>query len=161
MPQIIEFPERHYVGARATITMTTFGLIADRIGEIVGRLAGLGVPIAGAPFLRYESIDMPGDRLVVQAGVPVATPVAGEGDLFAAVLPAGRYATLSHHGHPDQLAGAIESLLKWAGEQELKWDMTEHDGTEHWGCRLELYNTDPRVEPDPHNWDTDLQFRLA
>ncbi|SEG99509.1 effector-binding domain-containing protein [Nonomuraea solani] len=160
MPEIIELPERPYIGVRGTITMTTFGLVADRIGEIIGRLAARGVFPAGAPFLRYDSIDMPGDRLVVQAGVPVATPVEGEDDLFAATLPAGRYATVSHHGHPDQLMGVTENLLRWAQEQGLKWDMSERDGAEHWGCRLELFQTNPMEEPDPDNWDTDLQFRL-
>ena len=161
IPQIIEFPERHYVAVRATITMTSFGVVGDRIGELIGWLAQRGAAPAGAPFFRYDSINMPEDRLVVEAGVPVASPVAGEGDIFAATLPAGRYATTSHHGHPDQLVGVIESLLKWAEDQGLDWDMTEKDGTEHWGCRLELYNTDPRVEPDMNNWDVDLQFRLA
>ncbi|MEO3793931.1 GyrI-like domain-containing protein [Nonomuraea sp. B10E15] len=161
MPQIVEFSERPYVGVRGTITMTTFGLVADRIGEIIGWLAQRGHAPAGAPFLRYDAINMPQDRLVVQAGVPVAGPVEGEGDIFAATLPAGRYAVTSHHGHPDQLFGVIEALLKWGEEQGLAWDLAEKDGTEHWGCRLELFQTDPRVEPDMHNWDTDLQFRIA
>ncbi|MFC5826625.1 GyrI-like domain-containing protein [Nonomuraea insulae] len=161
MPQIIEFPETPYIGVRRAITMTTFGLVADRIGEIVGWLAARGAAPAGAPFLRYDSIDMAGDRLVVQAGVPVATALEGEGDLFADVLPAGRYVTVSHHGHPDQLMDVTESMLEWAREQGLEWDMTEKDGAEHWGCRLELYNTNPMEEPDPANWDTDLRFRLA
>ncbi|WP_220449340.1 GyrI-like domain-containing protein [Nonomuraea longispora] len=165
MPQIVEFPERPYVGVRGTITMTTFGLVADRIGEMVGWLADRGHAPAGAPFLRYEAINLPEDRLVVQAGVPVGVPVGGpvegEGDIFAASLPAGRYATESHHGHPDQLFGVIEALLQWGAEQGLAWDITEKDGTEHWGCRLELFRTDPRAEPDMHNWDTDLQFRIV
>ncbi|NUR87018.1 MAG: GyrI-like domain-containing protein [Nonomuraea sp.] len=161
MPQIVELPERPYIGVRETITMTTFGLVGDRIGEMIGWLAERGHAPAGAPFFRYLSIDMPEDRLVVEAGVPVAEPVAGGGDFHAGTLPAGRYVTASHHGHPDQLAGVIESLLKWAAEQGLTWDMTEKDGTEHWGCRLELYQTDPRVEPDMNKWDTELQFRLA
>ncbi|WP_043621074.1 GyrI-like domain-containing protein [Nonomuraea candida] len=161
MPQIVEFPGRPYVGVRRTITMTTFGLVADRIGEIIGWLAERGAHPAGAPFLRYESIDLARDRLVVQAGVPVAAPVEGEGDVFADTLPAGRYVTVSHHGHPDQLFGVVEATLKWAGEQGLTFDLTEKDGTEHWGCRLELFQTDPRVEPDPHKWDTGLQFRLT
>ncbi|MEV4168472.1 GyrI-like domain-containing protein [Nonomuraea sp. NPDC049709] len=161
MPQIVEFPERPYAGVRRAITMTTFGLVGDRIGEIIGWLAERGIAPAGAPFLRYHSIDMANDRLVVEAGVPVATPVEGEGDILPGTLPAGRYVAVSHHGHLDQLAGVIESLLKWAGEQGLEWDMTDKDGVEHWGCRLELYNTNPMVEPDMNNWDTDLQFRLA
>ncbi|MEV0617261.1 GyrI-like domain-containing protein [Nonomuraea sp. NPDC050404] len=161
MPQIVEFPERPYVGVRRTITMTTFGLVADRIGEIIGWLAERGQAPAGAPFLRYETIDMANDRLVVQAGVPVAEPMAAEGDLFADTLPAGRYAATTHHGHPDGLFEVITQLLKWGEEQGLTFDRTDKDGTEHWGCRLELFMTDPRAEPDMNNWDTDLQFRLA
>lgn len=160
MPKIIELPERPYVGVRRTITMTTFGLVGDRIGEIIGWLIERGSYPAGAPFFRYDEIDMANDRLVVQAGVPVPTPVEGEGDIFADVLPAGRYVTVSHHGHPDQLIGVTGSMRKWADQQGLTWDMTEKDGTEHWGCRLELYNTNPAEEPDLNNWDTDLQFRL-
>ncbi|MEV4115778.1 GyrI-like domain-containing protein [Nonomuraea sp. NPDC049695] len=161
MPHIIDFPDRPYIGIRKTITMTSFGLVGDRIAGLIGWLAERGVALAGAPFFRYDSINMAEDRLVVQAGVPVATPVEGEGDVFADVLPAGRYVTASHHGHPDQLAGVISSVLKWGEEQGLAWDMTEKDGTEHWGCRLEFYQTNPLEEPDMNNWDTELQFRLA
>ncbi|MEV4353291.1 GyrI-like domain-containing protein [Nonomuraea sp. NPDC049625] len=161
MPQIVEFPERPYIGIRKAITMTSFGLVGDRIGGLIGWLAERGVSPADAPFFRYDSINMPEDRLVVQAGVPVPAPVAGEGEIFADVLPAGRYVTTSHHGHPDQLRSVIAGMLKWAEEQALTWDMTEKDGTEHWGCRLEFYKTNPMVEPDLNNWDIDLQFRLA
>ncbi|MEU1386334.1 MULTISPECIES: GyrI-like domain-containing protein [unclassified Nonomuraea] len=163
MPQIVELPERPYLGIKKTITMTSFGLVGDRIAEMIGWLAERGHTMAGAPFFRYHSIDMPGDRLVVEAGVPVTAPVTEpvEGEFHVGTLPAGRFVTESHHGHPDQLSGVIESVLKWAAEQGLTWDMTEKDGTEHWGCRLELYQTDPRIEPDLNKWDIDLQFRLA
>ncbi|MFC4115614.1 GyrI-like domain-containing protein [Nonomuraea zeae] len=161
MPQIVEFPDRPYVGVRATITMTSFGVVGDRIGELIGWLAERGQAPAGAPFFRYDAINMPEDRLVVAAGVPVTAPVEAERDYFTATLPAGRYVTTSHHGHPDQLAGVVTEMLKWAEDEGLTWDMTEKDGTEHWGARLELYKTDPRIEPDLNNWDIDLQFRLA
>lgn len=161
MPEIVELPGRPYIGVRGTITMTTFGLIADRISEIIGWLAERGESPAGPPFLRYESIDLAGDRLVVQAGVPVAAPLEGERDLFAATLPAGRYASVTHHGHPDGLFDVVEALLKWGEEQGLSWDMTADGDAEHWGCRLELFMTDPRIEPDLHKWDTELQFRLT
>ncbi|MGP3958628.1 GyrI-like domain-containing protein [Nonomuraea sp. 3N208] len=162
MPEIIELPERPYVGVRKTITMTSFNLVGDRIGEIIGWLIERGAYPAGAPFFKYDSINMDADRLVVVAGVPVATPVEGEGDIFAATLPAGRYATVSHHGHPDQLIDVTGKLLKWAAGQGLTWDKTaDDDGTEHWSSRLELYNTNPAEEPDMNKWHTDLQFRLA
>ncbi|GAB2915760.1 GyrI-like domain-containing protein [Nonomuraea fastidiosa] len=161
MPEIVELPDRPYVGVRGTVTMSTIPAIADRIGEIVGWLAGRGLAPAGAPFLRYESFEPDGDGMVLQAGVPVAEPVDVEGDYFAGVLPAGRYATATHRGPFDGLAGATGALLAWGAEQGVTWDVTERDGAEHWGCRLELYNTDPRTEPDPAGWLTDLQIRLA
>ncbi|MDR8408609.1 GyrI-like domain-containing protein [Nonomuraea sp. 3-1Str] len=164
MPRVVEHPDRPYVGVRKTITMTTFGEVADRIPGLFAWLERRGVAPAGGPFLRYRAIDLAADRLEVEAGVPVARPPAAdgtEGEIFAAVLPAGRYATVSHHGHPDRLAGVIDDLLAWAAKQNLTWDLTERDGAELWGCRLEHYPTDPRIEPDPNNWDIDLEFRLA
>ncbi|WP_219471618.1 GyrI-like domain-containing protein [Nonomuraea rhizosphaerae] len=160
MPNIIEHPERPYIGIRRIITMTTFAVIADRIGEMVGWVHAYGGEVAGGPFFRYRSIDMP-DRLDVEAGVPVTAPMEGEGDIFAATLPAGTYATVRHHGHPDGLMEVVTNLLAWGDDQGLKWDMSREGDTEHWGCRLEIYRTDPRVEPDMNNWDTDLEFRLA
>jgi hypothetical protein len=32
---------------------------------------------------------------------------------------------------------------------------------ERWGCRLEIYLTDPREQPDVSAWETQLAFRLA
>ncbi|WP_214320832.1 GyrI-like domain-containing protein [Nonomuraea sediminis] len=161
MPTITEFPDRPYLGIKREITMTTFGLVGDRIAEMIGWLLQRGVTLAGAPFFRYEVIDMPNDRLLVHAGIPVASPVEPEGDYFADVLPAGRYATVLHHGHPDQLMGVTADLLRWATDQGLKWDMTEEADGEHWVARTEHYLTDPRERPDLHDWDTELQFRLA
>ena len=39
----------------------------------------------------------------------------------------------------------------------------QHTGPqgELWGCRLEIYETDPTVEPDMNPWTTTLSFRLA
>ncbi|MET7462923.1 GyrI-like domain-containing protein [Nonomuraea sp. NPDC005501] len=165
MPHIVDHPDRPYVGVIRTITMTTFGEVADRIPELIAWLGRQGLALAGAPFLRYRVIEMAADRLEVEAGVPIARPVDGalaeEAGFFAAALPAGRYATVTHHGHPDRLAGVIGDLLAWADKEGLTWDLAERDGVERWGCRLELYETDPRVEPDPANWDTTLEFRLA
>ncbi|WP_157252339.1 GyrI-like domain-containing protein [Nonomuraea typhae] len=153
---IIEFPERHYVAVRKTITMTTFGVVADRIPEIYGWLVARGAAMAGAPFFRFHVIDMEGD-LDVEAGVPVAEPVEGEGDIVAATLPAGRYASVRHVGHPDQLLPVIEKLHATSG---LDFDMSEEADGEHWGSRLEIYHTNPAEEPDMNKWEIELQFRL-
>jgi len=81
--------------------------------------------------------------------------------VVSGVLPAGRYAELTHVGHPSELMAATKALLDWAAEQGLTWDMTPGEGGERWGCRLETYLTDPSQEPDMSKWVTQLAFKLA
>ena len=93
--------------------------------------------------------------------MPVGAAVDGDAGVVSGVLPAGRYATLTHVGHPSELAEATKALLDWAARQGLSWDMTPADGGERWGARLEIYLTDPEQEPDMSKWHTRLAFRLA
>ncbi len=67
-PQITERAAEPYVAISGTVTMASIGALADRIPEIFGWLAARAIPPAGAPFLRYNVIDM--DReLQIEAGV--------------------------------------------------------------------------------------------
>ena len=159
-PAITTRPEQPYAAVRARVTMSELGGMGARLGEVFAWLAARGVPPAGAPFFRYNVIDME-RNLEVEAGVPVASAIEGDDQVATGVLPAGRYATLTHHGHPDELAAATKGLLDWAEQQGLTWDMSPGAEGEVWGCRLEIYLTDPSVEPDMSNWETQLAFRLA
>ena len=60
-----------------------------------------------------------------------------------------------------ELAGATRDLPSWAATRGLAWDVTESPAGERWGCRLEVYFTNPAEEPDPATWETELVFRLA
>lgn len=159
-PAIAHRAAQPYVAIKRTVTMHTMNEIADRIPEVVGWLLGRGIKPAGAPFLKYDLIDME-RRLEVEAGVPVEGEVAGDETVFAAVLPAGRYVTVRHVGHPDELIDVTAALLAWARERGLTWDMTETADGQRWGSRLEVYHTHPAEQPDPHKWETELAFRLA
>src|SRR5687767_11212199 len=99
-----------YVTIRRTITMQTFPEIADRMPGLFEWLAERGIAPAGPPFFRYLVIDMERE-LDVEAGVPVAAPVDGDGEVLAGVLPAGRYAATTHVGHPDELIAVTGALL--------------------------------------------------
>ncbi|TXS56407.1 GyrI-like domain-containing protein [Streptomyces sp. t39] len=159
-PSIVTRDEQVYAYIRGSVRMEQFAVIADRLPELIGWLAGRGTPLAGAPFFRYDALDMDGES-VVEAGAPVAEAPEPEGDVAVGVLPAGRYVTVTHTGHPDRLLGIEAELREWARDEGLEWDMTEVDGVERWACRLESYLTDPRVEPDPAKWEVELAFRLA
>jgi len=162
-PQIVTRADQQpYVAIRGHVTMAEIGGLAVRTPEVFAWLGARGIAPAGPPFLKYNVIDMM-RQLEIDNGVPVAAPVysTGDGELVAGVLPAGRYATLTHVGHPSELVGATKALLDWAAGQGLTWDMSPDADGERWGSRLETLLTDPREEPDMSKWVTQLAFRLA
>jgi effector-binding domain-containing protein len=159
-PRIVERPEQPYMAIGGAVTMQTIGAIADRLPEVFVWLAEHHLEPAGAPFFRYNLVDMQ-RQLEIEVGVPVAVAVDGDGEVHAGVLPSGRFATVTHVGHPDGLVGVTAALLDWAARQGLRWDMSETAHGQRWGCRLEVYHTDPADEPDMRRWETELAFRLA
>ncbi len=158
--EIVTRPEQPYMAVRAQVTMAELPALGARFGEVFGWLGAHGLAPVGAPFFRYNVIDMAG-QLDMEAGVPVAAAAEGDGTVVAGVTPSGRYATMTYVGHPKELAAATEGLLEWARAQGLKWDMSPGAGGEHWGGRLEIYLTDPSQQPDMSKWETQLAFRLA
>jgi effector-binding domain-containing protein len=159
--EVIERSAQPYVAIKSQVTMQTLGVVLPELHpRVFGWLGERGISPAGAPFWKYNVIDM--DRgLEVEVGVPVATAVAGDDLVQAGVLAPGRYATVRYTGHPDGLFGATAALLKWADEHNLTWDVRQAPDGERWGARLEIYETDPALEPDMSKWTTQLAFRLA
>ncbi|GAA2497686.1 GyrI-like domain-containing protein [Winogradskya humida] len=159
-PTIVDRPEVVYAGRRESISMTEFARVADHLPGMFGWLGERGVTPAGAPFFRYRTIDMSAE-LVVEAGIPLGAAIEVEEPTFIDVLPAGRYATVTHVGHPDELMGVTASLLDWAQRRGLVWDMTPTPEGEVWVARLEVLLTSPAEQPDMHKWETALLFKLA
>jgi|ERR1700678_828237 effector-binding domain-containing protein len=157
---IVERTAQPYVAIRAHVTMQDLASVVPPLnGEVFGWLAARGIAPAGPPFWKYNVIDME-HELEVEAGTPVAGQVTGDDRVLAGVLPAGRYVTMRHTGHPQTLYDATVTLLDWAAERGLTWDTSLTPEGELWGCRLEIYLTDPEVQPDLDKWETELAFRL-
>ena len=160
VPEIVTRAEQPYMAIRGHVTMAEIGAFAGRTGEVFGWLGARGLAPAGPPFLKYNVIDM-ARQLEIETGVPVSAPAAGEGEVISGVLPAGRYATVTHVGHPSELMEVTKALLDWAAGQGLTWDMSPEADGDRWGSRLEMLLTDPAEEPDMSKWVTQLAFRLA
>ena len=163
-PDLENRRQQTYVGRTEAVTMATIDRAADRIPEIITWLGEHGVAPAGAPFLRYRVIDMEG-AVVVEAGVPVDDSAIGasveQSELQLQSLPAGRYVTLTHHGHVAELKDVNAALMAWAAEQGITWDMSTADDGQHWACRLETYLTNPVEQPDSHQWMTLLAMKTT
>jgi effector-binding domain-containing protein len=158
---IVERGAVPYAAIRASAPVSTLAEVMVPLGEEVYRwVAEHGLTPAGPLFWRYLVIDMERE-LVIEVGVPLAADAVGDERVTTGTLPAGRYATVIHRGHPDNLVGATAGLLAWGDAQGLVWDKTDVDGAEHWVCRLENYLSDPADEPDMNEWRTELAFKLA
>jgi effector-binding domain-containing protein len=155
----IEYREaQNYAAIRASVRMQEIPTLPPLIGETMGYLQQIGVTPDGPPFFRYLEIDMERE-LVMEVGWPVAAPVPGNGRVSGGAFPAGNYAVVVHHGHPGTLVDATRDLLRWAEANGVAWKM-ENDG-KTWSARIEFYLTDPAVQPDMNEWDTELAFLTA
>jgi effector-binding domain-containing protein len=153
-PQLVDRGEQHYVAIRKFVTMAEIGpTLPPLIGDVFAWLAEKGIQPSGAAFWRYNVVDME-KKLEIDVAVPVASPVKGDGQIIADVLPAGRYAVMLHTGHPAELEEATANLLAWAEKNNVQWKMNG----ERWGGRVEWYYSDPDIEPDMTKWETELAF---
>lgn len=157
---IAERAEQRYAAISGLVTMATIGAFAQRTPEVFDWLAAHGISPAGPPFLRYNVIDMERE-LDMEAGVPIASPAQGDGEVKIGTLPAGRYAVMNHIGHPETLIGAVETLLAWADAEGLTWDSADTPAGEWWASRVEILLSDPDEQPDLTKWETQLAFKLA
>ena len=159
-PQVVERPAQPYVYVTDRgVYMGNFAAIADRFGELFGWLAERGIEPDGPVFFKYNLITMPGP-MHLEAGVPVGVQPEGDGTVSAGTLPAGRYVTVRHVGHPDGLEQATADLLAWAEGEGLEFDQWQAPDGHAWACRTEWYFSDPVEVPDLNQWETELVFKL-
>ncbi|HEY5981050.1 MAG TPA: GyrI-like domain-containing protein [Microlunatus sp.] len=142
-----------------SVYMDHFDVIADRFGEVFGWLAERGLEPVGPVFFSYVVINMPGP-MHLQAGVPIARLVEGDDRVSTGELPAGRYVTVRHRGHPDSLMQATADLLAWAEGEGLEFDQWDAPEGHAWAGRTEWYYSDPVEVPDLNEWETELAFKL-
>jgi effector-binding domain-containing protein len=111
-PTIETRTDQPYVAIPVIVRMEDLGSVIPPLTDrVFGWLADRGVTPVGPPFWRYVVVDM-NNELELETGVPVASPVEGSGEIRTGVLPAGRYATVVHTGHPDMLVTATGDLLE-------------------------------------------------
>jgi effector-binding domain-containing protein len=160
-PTIDPRNQQHYAGIRTVVPMHELPMtIPALMGEVFGWLGQHGIPPAGAPLIRYHTINMP-SALDIEIGVPVATAISSNGRVAAGVLPGGSYAAVLYTGPYDGLMQANAALLDWAAARGLTLDHWESPTGDAFGARFESYLTDPQQEPDSSKWQTEVAIRLA
>ena len=129
---------------RATLPAEQVGSwLADTYAQVAAYLERAGVPLSGPPYARYVFRD---HEMEIEAGFPVADPIAGDGQIEPSGLPAGPVAMTTHYGPYETLEEAYKAIMTWMDGQGLK------PAGAHW----EIYFSDPAKEPDSSRWRTDL-----
>jgi effector-binding domain-containing protein len=160
-PKIVERFEQPYVAIKSVVKREEIGPTAGRLfEEVFGWLSGRGLAPTGAPFFRYTAVNME-QGLEIEFALPTAEPLTGDDSVLAGLLPAGRYASLLHRGPYEQLYEANGALGDWIKEQGLDVEIVKSPNGDRFGCRLEVYLTDPGVETDPEKWETEVALKLA
>ncbi len=160
LPEIIERPAQAYVYVTFNVTMNQMQQPAQQgFPQVFGYIGRHGLTPAGPAFYNYRRINM-ADTLEVEAGIAVEAAGLGEGAVKTGVLPAGRYATTTWHGHPDRLITVTGTLIGWVDHVGEAFDMEARGPDDFFACRLELYESDPDEVPDMEKWETRLEFKL-
>lgn len=159
-PTVDERGDQHYAGIRVQVAMSVLDHhVPDLIDELFVWLDEHQVAPTGPPLLRFHVIDMDGE-LDVEAGVPVARAVVGDGRVAPGVVPAGRYASLVYTGVENGIAGN-GALLDWGADRGLRWDRWDDPRGDAFGGRVEYFLDGPDDDPDPATWDTEVAIRLS
>lgn len=127
----------------------------DDITEALGRIyqsvgaaiARQGVTPDGSPFARYHAF---GDRVDLEAGMPVPSPIEPEGEVKPSQLPGGPAAIAVHAGPYEGLTATYDAIRSWM----------ERANRQESGGPWEIYLTDPSTEPDPSKWLTEIIWPL-
>ena len=128
--------------------------------EVFAWLGGRGAAPAGAPFWKYNVIDMAENSRSKRACRSPRPWQAMTGWCPACSRP-GATPRSPTWVIPASSLAATGALLDWAAGQGLTFDMSPGDNGERWACLLEIYLTDPSQEPDMSKWVTELAFKLA
>jgi AraC family transcriptional regulator len=126
--------------------------LAGALGECFAAVAAYcgraGIALAGPPFARYPSSD-PG-VLALEAGMPIAAPADGQGDIEAGFLQGGPAAFALHEGPYNRLHETFEAIEQWMAKNHARPG----------GAPWESYVTDPADYPDSADWRTEVYWPL-
>lgn len=153
--------EQPYAAIRSEVSMQEIpAVLPPLVPEVFAWLGKNNVTPAGPPFFRYLACN-PGNRFMVEVGVPVATAVNGDDRVQGGSFPTGRYAKVTHLGSYDRLKEAHMFLEAWVEKNGLHCKQSVSNGSISWDSRAEFYVNDWKEEPDPDKWQTDVLFLVA
>lgn len=146
----ITFPAKNFIAKRATVAFDELAdFFARNYDEIYNLVKKLGLEASEPPCAVYYTVDEIKKITDLAAAVPVKGNIPEIKEFEKIVIPESRAVTTTHHGSYDNMRYAYDALEKY---------MKEH--TFDRAHIIEEYLSDPAVEKDPSNWQTNIYFIL-
>ena len=104
--------------------------------------------MAGAPFTMYTKWSEEEQFAAFEAGIPVSGEAKERGRVKIKTIPASRVVTGTHYGRYEDIGAVYLALEEYVKEFSLQETC----------CPMEVYVTDPLMEPDTSKWRTNVYF---
>jgi effector-binding domain-containing protein len=152
-------PEKPYAAFRRDVAQQN---ISEEMPPLIGILKNLlekeNIEITGDCFFRYLSCTRNG-QLLIEAGFPIENTNSNPGGIENGSFPAGKYLSVIHMGDYKNLIDAHIYLESYSKANGLTLDENPSDTGIKWGCRAEIYLSEPDVTPI-EDWKTEVLFLL-
>ena len=128
--ETVELEPQAAMVVRRNVALADLGeSLADILPRVFQHIAGTGQQPAGMPFMRYFSMD--GVACDIAAGMPVAQPIDGAGDVEQHLLPGGPALTALHVGAYEDVGPVWRQVMQRARElgsdATFGWDVYTKD----------------------------------
>ncbi len=142
-----EFVQQPTLVVRGTHTVPDIpGFLGDAYHKVAAHAADCAATMVGPPFARYRMVAADHLEFEIEAGIPIASAVAGSDEVEASSLPGGLAAVTWHIGEYADMEAAYTAVMDWIADQ----------GGRPSGPPWEVYHSDPNEEPDPARWRTEV-----
>ena len=154
-----ESKEKPYAALRREVAQQEISKeIPPLIDILLDLLSKENIKPNGDCFFRYISCSGEG-QMVVEAGFPVEKAELKSEIIQFGSFPEGKYLSVTHKGDYRNLIEAHEYLENYAKSNNLTLDESKNDTIVVWGCRAEIYITEPDLTPI-EDWKTEVSFLL-
>lgn len=157
---LVKRPAMHYVGIKTTVKMDGIkDFMQSSVPKIFSWLKDHKIEPDGPEFLRYTFVDMQ-KGLDLEMCVPVKKATKGDKSVRAGIIPAGRYASMTHFGDFAGLYGTNGAIQDWIKSKNLAMKMQKGKKGDEFTSRLEIYKVGPWNQPDMAKWETEVLFMV-
>lgn len=153
--ELISWPAQTYVYILDSCSVNDISTkLGELYGEVYQTIAMQGVMPTSQPFARYERFPLQaGDKdiVVLKAGTFVEAVIETEGRVQLGTSQEGNTLQASHFGVYETVGKTHGALHEYAAEK----------GYVIQGSAYEMYLTDPAMESNPANWETNVIYEIT